>query len=180
MSHAKTFFFLIKRMRWSAVSASFMFLLTDFITKKVCFFFCARNKTTIQTALKELSPLSWNMTAGNSASENLKCRHILGGKIWQCVFPERSVFVATAPRPRPLLSASAGRMWSVLGGFVDGLTGSGVGVLWDGAHCFWKPGLQKTSAVVQKARSCAGIIRTGALQHLKVTFITSSCQDVPA
>lgn len=37
--------------------------------------------------------------------------------------------------PDQVLSASAGRMWSVLGGFVNGLTGAGVGALWDGGHC---------------------------------------------
>lgn len=45
----------------------------------------------------------------------------------------------------------------MLGGFVDGLTGAGVGALWDGGHCFWKSGVQKTSGVMQKARSCAGV-----------------------
>lgn len=72
------------------------------------------------------------------------------------VFFLKRAFLQILP-PGLLLSASAGRMWSVLGGFVDGLTGAGVGLLWAGGHCFWKPGLQKTSAVMQNARSCAGV-----------------------
>lgn len=60
----------------------------------------------------------------------------------------------------------------MLGGFVDGLTGAGVGALWDGGHCYCKPGVQKTSAVMPFL--CGGIIRTGALEHLKVSFIKSS------
>lgn len=45
----------------------------------------------------------------------------------------------------------------MLGGFVDGLTGDGVGVLWEGGHCFWKPGVQKTSGVMQTTRPCVGV-----------------------
>lgn len=39
--------------------------------------------------------------------------------------------------PGQVLSGSAGRMWSVLGGFV----GAGVGALWDGGHCSCEPGV---------------------------------------
>lgn len=46
-----------------------------------------------------------------------------------------------------VLSVSVGRMWSVLGGFVDGLTGAGV-ALWDGGHCSCEPGVKKTSGVM--------------------------------
>lgn len=45
----------------------------------------------------------------------------------------------------------------MLGGFVDGLTGAGVGALWDGGHCYCKPRVQKTSAIMQKARSCVEV-----------------------
>lgn len=50
--------------------------------------------------------------------------------------------------PGQVLSVSVGRMWSVLGGFVDGLTGAGVGALWDGGHCSCEPGVKKTSGVM--------------------------------
>lgn len=36
----------------------------------------------------------------------------------------------------------------MLGGFVGWLTGAAVGALWDGGHCSYKPGLQKTSGVM--------------------------------
>ncbi len=44
----------------------------------------------------------------------------------------------------------------MLRGFVDGLTGAGIGVLWDGGHCSCESGVQKTSGVMKKACSCGG------------------------
>lgn len=93
------------------------------------------------------------------------------------VFVLKRVFCSYCPQARSYLLQRGG---CGQGGFVDGLTGAGVGVLWDGGHCCWKPGVQKTSAVMQNTRSCGGIRRTRALEHLKVTFMTSSCQDFSA
>lgn len=55
-----------------------------------------------------------------------------------------------------VLSASAGRMWSVLGGFVDGLTGAGVGALWDGGHCSCEPWVENVWCYAESPAS-AGV-----------------------
>ena len=59
--------------------------------------------------------------------------------------------------PGQVLSASAGRMWSALGGFVDGLTGAGVGALWDGGHCSCERLVESVWCCADKPRSCRGV-----------------------
>lgn len=72
-----------------------------------------------------------------------------------CVFLNREHCVEAASRPG--LIWFSGRMWSVLGGFVDGLTGACVGALWDGGHCSCEPRVENVWFLcMQKARSCGG------------------------
>lgn len=76
--------------------------------------------------------------------------------------------------PGQVLSGSAGRMWSVLGGFVDGLTGAGVGALWDGGHCSCEPRSRKRLVLCRKPAPVGGIIRVRVLERLKVSFVKFS------
>lgn len=105
---------------------NFIFLVKPHSNKRV-FLSCLQPH--FQFQLKRLSTLTlyWNITSG---TQNINFRHILWGKICQqvCFFLKWELCVKVASSW--VLSASAGRMWSALGGFVDGLTGAGVGVLW--------------------------------------------------
>lgn len=66
----------------------------------------------------------------------------------------------------------------MLGGFVNGLTGAGVGALWDGGHCFCEHG-EKSLGVVQKHRSSGGYIRSVCASGCQSQFceILPSCRQ---
>lgn len=50
-------------------------------------------------------------------------------------------------------------MWSVLGGFVDGLTGAGDGALWDGGHCSCEHWVANVWCYAESPAAVGGIIR---------------------
>lgn len=77
-------------------------------------------------------------------------------------------------RPGQVLSSSAGRMWSVLGGFIDGLTGAGVGALWDGGHCSCELGYRTCLALRRKPVPVQRIIRVWLLECLSVSCVKFS------
>ncbi len=70
--------------------------------------------------------------------------------------------------PGQVLSALAGRMWSVLGGFVDGLVSGLCGMV---VIVPVNQGYRKRLVLCRKPVPVGGIIRVRVLERLRVSFV---------
>lgn len=133
--------------------------------------------TPTRDTLKDLAPSGWQWNIASGSRQNLKFRHILRGKIWQpsarSLFPEKQTALCRCHLQARSYLVAAGRMWSVLGGFVDGLTGAAVGVVVVRWPLFlWAWGAENLQGGwSRKPVPVRGIIRgSGPLECLKVSL----------